>query len=216
MFREKQKDVPWTVESLRQFEQTIADRFEAGKIHGPVHLSYGNEDYLIDLFQYIRPDDWVFSTWRNHYHALLHGIPEETLMAKVMEGKSLSFQCPEHHFFTSAIVNGIIPIAVGNAIGIKWRGTPEMVWCFVGDMAAESGEFYTAVKFSIRNNLPIHFVIEDNGLSTASPTQETWGMENVDAVKLHIREDLKERYVSYFKYTRGKYPHVGIGKWIHF
>jgi len=216
MFREKQKDVPWTIEALRSFESNVADIFESGQIHGPVHLSYGNEDYLIDLFQYIHPNDWVCSTWRNHYHALLHGVPKEKLMETILAGHSISFQSPEHHFYTSAIVNGVLPIAVGNALGLKWRGSSEMVWCFVGDMAAESGVFYEAVKYSIRNTLPIHFVIEDNGLSTASPTQETWGMDNITDVGLLLKDELRSRYISYYKYNRDKYPHVGIGKWIHF
>ena len=216
MFREKQKEVTWTVDELREFEKKVSDVFETAAIHGPVHLSYGNEDYLIELFQYVNPEDWVFSTWRNHYHALLHGVPKEELMEKILAGHSISFQSPENHFYTSAIVNGIVPIAVGTSLGIKWKNAHRMVWCFVGDMSAESGCFYEAVKYSMRNELPIHFVIEDNGLSTNTPTQEAWGMKNPKAVIMALDNELGKRYVSYFKYERTKYPHQGTGKWIHF
>ena len=37
---------------------------------------------LIKIFKNIKSDDWVFSTWRNHYHALLKGIPKELLKKK--------------------------------------------------------------------------------------------------------------------------------------
>ena len=216
MFRDKQRNITWTTEALRVFEQEIASVFETGAIHGPVHLSNGNEEQLIDIFQYVNEQDWVFSTWRNHYHALLHGVPPSILKERIMQGHSIGFQAPENHFFTSAIVNGILPIAVGTALGLRWNLSGRMVWCFVGDMAAESGEFYTAVKFSARNNLPIHFVIEDNDLSTNSPTQEAWGLVNPKAVTLGIHQDVIGKYVSYYKYERKVYPHQGIGKWIHF
>jgi len=216
MFREKQRNITWTVEQLREFESKVGDVFEKAEIHGPVHLSYGNEPYLIDLFQYINAEDWVFSTWRNHYHALLHGVPPDYLMERILAGHSISFQAPDNHFLTSAIVNGIIPIAVGTALGLKWNLSGRMVWCFVGDMASESGAFYEAVKYSARNELPIHFVVEDNGLSTNTPTQEAWGMKKQKAVTLGIQQEVAEKYISYFKYERTKYPHQGIGKWINF
>jgi TPP-dependent pyruvate/acetoin dehydrogenase alpha subunit len=243
MFREKQREITYTIEKLREFELRVSQSFEKALIHGPVHLSYGNEDYLIDLFQYINPNDWVFSTWRNHYHALLHGVPEDELMNKILQGHSISFQSPEHNFFTSAIVNGIVPIAVGTALGIKWQddaindeinplqpdgfrttigwvGDRRMVWCFVGDMTAESGTFYEAVKYSIRNELPIHFVVEDNGLSTNTPTQVSWGTKNnggfCDEAKEFYKDPFVSKYISYFKYERTKYPHQGTGTWINF
>jgi len=219
-FRSKQREIKITIEQMRLFEKKVSDIFETGKILGPVHLSHNNEDYLIDIFQYIHPSDWVFSTWRNHYHALLHGVPHEELMKKILDGKSISFQSPEHNFYTSAIVNGNVPIAVGAALALKWNNSDKMVWCFVGDMTAESGTFYEAVKYSIRNELPIHFIIEDNGLSTNSPTQECWGTQIplgfcLEAEKLGT-DPTFGKFITYKKYKREIYPHVGIGKWIHF
>ena len=39
-----------TVESLRAFEQSVANAFNSGTIRSPVHLSGGNEQQLIDYF----------------------------------------------------------------------------------------------------------------------------------------------------------------------
>ena len=78
------------------------------------------------------------------------------------------------NFLSSSIVNGTIPIAVGVAIALK-KDKKEKVWCFLGDMAGESGVFYEAYKYSINFDLPITFVIEDNNLSTNSPTNIVWG-----------------------------------------
>lgn len=216
MFRRKQRDINWTIEQLRDFETKAAGAFEAAKIRGPVHLSHGNEAQLIELFQHVGENDWVFSTWRNHYHALLHGVPPEYLMERILGGHSIDFQAPEQHFYTSAIVAGIVPIAVGTALGLKWQKSDRMVWCFVGDMTAESGTFYEALKYSVRNELPIHFVVEDNGLSTNTPTQESWGMSQPHGVTIGVHPWVLGKYVTYYQYERNKYPHQGVGKWISF
>lgn len=229
--------INYSVGELRDFEQEIADIFQSAKIHGPVHLSYGNETQLIDIFQYIDPNDWVFSTWRNHYHALLHGVPKEELKAQILAGHSISFQSPEHHFYTSAIVNGILPIAVGTALGIKWQNDVSFdwaekqcekgflptvrpdrreVWVFIGDMTSESGVFYEAIKYSFRNKLPIHFIIEDNGLSTNTPTQESWGKKQYFVDFPAMVAYNYPQYVTYYKYERSKYPHQGTGQWVNF
>src|SRR5262245_53053446 len=96
---------------LIAFEREVADRYNAGEIRGPVQLSGGNEQQLIEIFRDIPKDAWIFSTWRSHYHALLHGIPREKVMAQIVAGKSMNLNFPEHRFFTSAIVGGILPIA---------------------------------------------------------------------------------------------------------
>ena len=82
--------------------------YEDGKIIAPVDLAGGNEEQLIDIFQYVHPDDWVFASWRNHYHALLHGIPRDTLMDMIIRGKSMSVYSDKPKFYSSSIVGGIV------------------------------------------------------------------------------------------------------------
>ncbi len=186
----------WTVAELQAFEREVADAFEAKRIRAPIHLSDGNEAQLIEIFQEIPPDAWVFSTWRSHYHALLHGVPRELVMAEILAGRSMMLHFPEYRFFTSAIVGGTLPIATGVA------ATGAQVWCFVGDMAASTGAFHDAERYAIGHYLPIRFVVEDNGLSTNTPTAETWG---------HGVVAVTQRYT----YTRS-YPHVGSGVYVAF
>lgn len=192
-------------ETLRAFERDIATTFEAGKIRAPVHLSGGNEDHLIDIFKEIDPQDWVFSTYRNHYHALLHGIPPEVVKAHILAGQSMFWSSPAHRFVTSAIVGGIVPIAVGVAAALQRRGETRQVWVFVGDMAATTGIFHEAVQYADGQDLPIHFVVEDNGLSTDSPTVECWGK---------VTNSSSPR-VRRYTYTR-TYPHINSGVWVNF
>ena len=41
-------------------------------------------------------------------------------------------------------------------------------------MTFETGQFEECYKFVKNLNLPVKFVVEDNGLSTNTPTKSTW------------------------------------------
>jgi pyruvate dehydrogenase E1 component alpha subunit len=93
---------------------------------------------------------------------------------------------------------------LGVAKGIKESGSDEKVWCFVGDMSFESGLFYEVHKYARNFDLPLYFIVEDNGVSTYTPTEATWNK------KKDIPSD-----VIHYSYE-SKYPHYGTGKWIVF
>jgi pyruvate dehydrogenase E1 component alpha subunit len=194
----------WDTHGLIGFEKKIADHWEAGRIRGPIHLSGGNEEQLIEIFKRVKNTDWVFSTWRSHYHALLKGLPSEWLEQEILEGRSITIVNKEEKFYSSAIVGGIIPIAVGVAMANKRKGINDTVWCFVGDMTYETGTFMENYKYAKNFDLPIRFVVEDNGVSTNTPTIETWNK------KSEIPED-----VIWYQYKK-EWPHYGTGKWVIF
>ena len=170
----------------------------------PVHLSKDNEDELIEIFQYVHPDDWVFSAWRNHYHALLHGMNKQELMKDILSGRSMATSSNVNKFYSSAIVGGIIPIALGAAMALKNKKSENKVWCFIGDMTFETGVFHESYKYAKNFDLPIQFVVEDNNLSVHTPTDAAWG------VKQEVPDD-----VVYYTYENG-YPHHGTGAWVNF
>lgn len=194
---------------LIAFEERVKQAFLKGQIHAPVHLSGGNEDRLIEVFQEVHPGDWVLSTWRNHYHALLKGVPEEWLYEEILAGHSMYVQNAEHKFLTSSIVGGVLPIAVGLGMGIKRRAGTERIWCFVGDMAAETGIYTEAVRYARGHRLPIIFVTEDNGLSTNTPTHQVWYEDHLPPVSPGFRSERSYHYQRTF-------PHVGVGEWVTF
>ena len=198
-------DGNWSKQDLIDFENDIISHWEGGEITGPIHLSNGNEKELIKIFNKVGIDDWVFSTWRSHYHALLHGMEPSVLKQKILDGKSITIVDKDSKFYASAIVTGTLPIALGVAKAIKLQKSDNKVWVFLGDMAFESGIFYEVHKYARNYDLPLHFVVEDNGVSTNTPTLDTWG-----GIQREIPED-----VIYYKYE-SKYPHYGTGKWVVF
>jgi pyruvate dehydrogenase E1 component alpha subunit len=199
------RDQKLTLQDLINFEELIVSHWEGGKIRGPIHLSNGNEEQLIEISKRIDPSDWVFSTWRSHYHALIKGICPVWLEEQILKGKSITICNLKDKFYSSAIVGGTLSIALGVAMNIKKSGSNEKVWVFVGDMSFESGIFYEIHKYARNFDLPLYFVVEDNGVSTYTPTEVTWN---------NIKRDVPDD-VIWYQY-KSKYPHYGSGKWVTF
>ena len=189
---------------LIDFELEIKKIYEAGKIKAPIHLSGNNEDSLISIFKKIKKNDWVFSTWRNHYHALLKGIPVNWLKKEIIAGRSMGINNIKYQFYSSAIVAGTIPIALGVAKALKLKKKKQKVWVFIGDMTFETGMFHECYKYAKNHKLPLKFVVEDNNLSTNTPTNKVW-----------VKKSKIPKDVIYYKYKR-KYPHHGTGGWVLF
>ncbi len=205
----------WTKEKLIAFEQDIEAHFLAGEIRAPVHFSAGNESQLIEIFQSIKNTDWVFSTHRNHLHALLHGIPADWLKEQILLGRSMHINSREHKFMASSMVGGCVPIAVGVAAELKAQGSEDKVWCFVGDMASSIGGFQDCWEYARNFNLPVYYVIECNGLSTNSPTYEVWGEKHEH--HKDIRSGLWDNGGVYQYCYERKCAHINVaGKWVVF
>jgi pyruvate dehydrogenase E1 component alpha subunit len=198
-----------TVTDLINFENEMADLFNTGKIRAPVHLYSGNEAQMIEIFRDVRPEDWVCCSWRSHYQCLLKGVPPAQLRTEIVAGRSISLCFPEYRVVSSAIVGGIVPFAVGIALGLKRRGEPGRVHCFMGEMTSETGIAHECLKYSFNHQLPIRFIVEDNGKSVCTDTRESWSQPTLTV------ERSAHPMVVYYKYQT-KYPHAGAGVRVQF
>jgi len=194
---------------LIKFENDIAAVFNSGKIRAPVHLYSGNEEVLIKFFKKIKKNDWVFCSWRSHYQCLLKVVPPKRLKKEILEGKSISLCFPEYRIYSSAIVGGALPIAVGMAVSLKRKKSRNKVYCFMGEMTSETGIAHETIKYSRNKKLPIHFIVEDNRKSVCTDTRKTWSQGKL------TYEKSSDKYVTYYKYNL-KYPHAGAGKRVQF
>ena len=212
-------------EELIDFEIKIGNMFNTKQIKAPIHLYHGNEEKMIEVFQHIdKKNDWVCCTWRNHYQALLKGVTPERLTEEIIKGKSMIMNLPEHKFICSSIVGGIPSIATGIALGEKLAGTSNHIWSWCGDMSAETGAFHEAYKYSRTQNLPITFIVEANGLSVTTPTEEVWCREIPYYIddKYNFIEKMgcdviyTQPNLIYYQYKNTKYPHAGAGVRVQF
>ena len=194
---------------LINFEDNIAKLFNEAKIKAPIHLYSGNEKFLINFFRKIKKNDWVLCSWRSHYQCLLKGVPPKKITNEIIDGKSISLCFLDYKVYSSAIVGGSLPIAVGLALSLKRKKSKNKIYCFIGDMTSETGIAHECIKYSRNKNLPIHFIVEDNRKSVCTDTRKTWSNNKL------TYENVSDKFVTYYRYKL-KYPHAGAGQRVQF
>lgn len=201
-----------TKQDLVDFEKEIADIYATGVVKAPVHLRSGREEKLIEIFQNesIGPDDYVYGFWDSHELALLKGVPREEVKHAILDGNSISLCFPKYNVLCSGIVGSLMGTATGTAWALKNQDKQGRAFCFCGDMSAETGIFHEAVKYAYNFDLPVKFIVCDNGLSVMTDTRATWGSKDPWFIGTKY-----EKKIIYFKYENG-YPHSGLGWKIKF
>lgn len=190
-----------TKEQLIAFETRIKDIFQNGELPFLIHLSGGNEEQLIRIFQDVKDGDWILSGHRSHYHYLLAGGDPAYLESEIRTGRSMFIFDKKINFLTSSILAGLCCVGAGIAWNLKRNWSPNRVWCFVGDGGADEGHLFEAIRFVEGWDLPCNFIIEDNNRS-------------VDTTPLERNGPRQPQWVAqcatrYF-YTP-TYPHGGAG-----
>lgn len=191
----------WSKAGLIDFVNQVADLHDKGFLPFAVHLPGGNEEQLIDIFSGISESDYVLSTHRNWYHALLHGIPKEVLLEKIKSARSMFVYDRSRNFLVSAIIGGTPAIAVGIGLAIKRKNSQQRVWCFVGDGIEDTGHFAESVRYVDGFDLPVTFVIEDDGMAVEASKELRWGTN---------RDLIWPACVKRYKYKKSK-PHIRTG-----
>lgn len=157
---------------IRRFEEKCVELYSGGEIHGFVHLYIGEEAVAVGVNQALTPGDAIVSTYREHGHALVRGIPLAAVMAE-MYGKATGcsggrggsmhlFDARTRFYGGNAIVGGGLPLAVGIALADKMRGEPRVTACFFGDGAVAEGEFHECLNLAALWQLPVLFCCENN------------------------------------------------------
>lgn len=167
------------IAKTRTFEHRLLDNM--ADVYSPVHLSLGHEGVAADIYEVIRPGDFLFSTHRNHHMYFAKGGDEQSLWDEIAGeptginggfAGSQSISSEALNFHSSAIVGGLVGVAVGAAQALKMNGSDAVAVCCLGDAGTEQGVFWEALNFSALHGLPIAFIVENNGMSVDSPLAE--------------------------------------------
>lgn len=167
------------VERVKAFEWRLQENM--ANVFCPTHLSLGHEGVAAEMHEFLRPEDWVFSTHRNHHHYLAKGGDEQKLWDEIMGlpsglnggfAGSQGISDPSINFHASAIVGGLVGVATGTAYALKMNGSKAIVVCCVGDGGTEAGVFWESLNFAALHSLPIAYICENNGKSVDAELSE--------------------------------------------
>jgi acetoin:2,6-dichlorophenolindophenol oxidoreductase subunit alpha len=167
---------------IRATEKAAHDLFLSGLVKGTTHLAAGHEAVAVGASAALRPDDYVFATYRGHHHAMARGAtPVECLAELMSKGTGLCHAKGGSMHLTKAsagmlgsyaIVGAHLPIAAGAAWSARLRGTGQVAVAFFGDGATNIGAFHEALNLSVVWGLPVLFICENNLYMEYTPIHE--------------------------------------------
>lgn len=157
---------------IRQFEESAAELYGAEKIRGFLHLYIGQEAVATGALHALMPQDNLVTTYREHGHALVRGVPMGAIMAEMFgkeqgcsrgHGGSMHLFDREARFFGGqGIVAAGLPLATGLALADKMQKRPALTACFFGEGAVAEGAFHEAMNLAALWQLPVLFCCENN------------------------------------------------------
>lgn len=206
-------------------EEIIAEYHPANEMRCPVHFAIGQEAVPAAVSLLIRQDDVLFGPHRSHGYYLSKGGDMNSLVAELYgkktgadAGKSGSQEIskPEVHFYSGAILSGLLAMAVGVGLGFKLKKKKQIAVAGFGDGATDEGIFWEAINYAQLCRLPVVFLCENNRYSTYSPQ---WKRQTCDNIHKRVESFCMESHALYgndalsiYKTLAHAFDHARSGK----
>lgn len=167
--------------TIRVFETRVHAEAQAGRVPGSTHLYAGQESVAVGVCMALNDSDYIVSTHRGHGHSIAKGCEVNGMMAEILgketgtcKGKGGSMHIADLDvgmLGANGIVGGGPPLACGAALSAKTLGTGAVSVTFSGDGAVNQGTTAESLNLAMVWNLPVIFVIEDNGWGEATSSE---------------------------------------------
>ncbi|HAL39062.1 MAG TPA: ABC transporter substrate-binding protein [Polaromonas sp.] len=177
--------------TIREFEERVHKEFATGQIPGFVHLYAGEEASAVGVCMQLDERDHIASTHRGHGHAIAKGCDVGAMMKEIFgrqgglcKGKGGSMHIADISkgmLGANGIVGGGSPLACGAALAAKVNQSKAVAVAFFGDGAFNQGTTLEAMNFASVYQLPVFFVLEDNGY--AESTASLWSIGGHNPVR---------------------------------
>lgn len=174
---------------IRKFEEAVVKLCAEGFIPGLVHLYIGEEAVAVGACTNLRKEDYIISTHRGHGHCIAKGGDVKKMMAELLgkrtgyskgRGGSMHICVPEIGLMgCSGIVGSGIPIATGLGLAIDLKRTDQVIVCFFGDGASNTGTFHEGINLAAIWKLPVIFVCENNLYAISVPMHKSTSVKNI-------------------------------------
>ena len=173
---------------MREFELACLQGVPTREIHGELHTAIGQEAIGAGMAGFLRADDAMCSTHRNHLHAIAKGVDMRKMMAEIFERESglcggfgghMHLMDPSLKFSATGIVGAGMPVAAGHAYASRLRGSDSVAVAVVGDGAVNTGAFHEAMNIAGVLQLPLVVVVENNEWAISVPFSAASATETV-------------------------------------
>ncbi len=177
--------------TIREFEEHVHKEFATGQIPDFVHLYAGEEASAVGVCMQLKDGDHIASTHRGHGHAIAKGCDVGAMMKEIFgrgsglcKGKGGSMHIADIEkgmLGANGIVGGGPPLVCGAALAAKVTHCNAAAVAFFGDGAFNQGTTLESMNFASVYQLPVLFVLEDNGY--AKSTASAWSIGGHNPVR---------------------------------
>jgi len=197
---------------IRRFEERAQEQYTKAKIGGYCHLNIGEEATVVGGILALGANDWIFTSYREHGHAIARGVDPKAVMAELFgketgtshgRGGSMHLVDYSRRFMGGyGIVGGHLPLAVGGAWAVRYRKQKDVVFCMFGDGATNIGAFHESLNMSKVFDLPVVWFCINNRYGMGTPVEAAsavadiykkacaYDMESIQVDGMNLREVL--------------------------
>src|SRR5438552_3231155 len=166
---------------IRRFEERAQEQYTKAKIGGYCHLNIGEEATVVGGVLALKKNDYIFTSYREHGHAIARGIDPKAVMAELFgkeTGTSHGRGGSMHMFDANlrfmggyGIVGGHLPLAVGGGWAVKYHKQKDVVFCMFGDGATNIGAFHESLNMAKVFHLPVVWFCINNRYGMGTPVE---------------------------------------------
>jgi len=197
---------------IRRFEERAQEQYTKAKIGGYCHLNIGEEATVVGGITALKPNDWIFTSYREHGHAIARGVDPKAVMAELFgketgtshgRGGSMHLVDYAKRFMGGyGIVGGHLPLAVGGGWAVKYRKQKDVIFCMFGDGATNIGAFHESLNMAKVFKLPVVWFCVNNRYGMGTPVEKAsavadiykkacaYDMESIQVDGMNLREVL--------------------------
>jgi 2-oxoisovalerate dehydrogenase E1 component len=166
---------------IRKTEEKLLELFSLGKLNGTVHTCVGQELSAVAVLNNLLQDDFVVSNHRGHGHYIARTGDIKGMIAEILGKKSGSVggvggsqHLANHKYLSNGIQGGMTPVISGIALANKLRNTNNISIAFTGDGTFGEGILYESLNIAAVWDLPVLFVLENNGYAQSTSMKQTF------------------------------------------
>jgi len=197
---------------IRRFEERAQEQYTKAKIGGYCHLNIGEEAAVVGGILPLKLNDYIYTSYREHGHAIARGIDPRAVMAELFgketgtshgRGGSMHMFDAKLRFMGGyGIVGGHLPLAAGAAWAVKYHQQKDVVSCLFGDGATNIGAFHESLNYAKVFELPVLWYCVNNRYGMGTPVEAAsavkdiykkacaYDMESIQVDGMNVREVL--------------------------
>jgi dihydrolipoamide dehydrogenase len=174
---------------IRRFEERAQEQYTKAKIGGYCHLNIGEEATVVGGILALKSNDYIFTSYREHGHAIARGVDPKAVMAELFgketgtshgRGGSMHMFDQRLRFMGGyGIVGGHLPLAVGGGWAVKYRQEKDVVFCMFGDGATNIGAFHESLNMSKVFDLPVVWFCVNNRYGMGTPVEAASALADI-------------------------------------